>query len=410
MSINSLEIDTCCFLVHGTKFEVPQQYKVLELIGQGAYGVVCAARDESLQDDVAIKKIENVFEHITFTKRTLREMRILRHLQHENVCNVYNIFTPGTKYDFQDIYVVSGLMETNLALILKTSQEVSEEHCKFFLYQIFRGMKYVHSAQVIHRDLKPRNLLVNGNCDLRICDFGLARVKFKDESFLLSPMTEYVCTRWYRAPEVLCGWMYYTEAIDVWSIGCIFAEMLTRKALFPGNNTGHQVDLIIGLLGSPTQEELRRVGNEKCRKFIADLPYSRGCNFYDAFGGADPLGIDLLYKTLKFDPDRRISVEVALHHTFLEDLACPEDEPIRAPLDTSEFEFERRNMTMAALREELFLEAMSYYPMKLERYIAQQEAAGNVYDVRRCRLLESGEVQHSEDEGEEGEFQEDEQY
>merc|ERR1719189_997498 len=226
-------------------------------MSHGAGGIVCAAEDRELGESVAVKKVEGVFEHITTTKRTLRELRILRHLQHENLMEVKNIFIAGTKMNYHEIYVVSELMETDLGSTLKSSQDLSDDHVQFFLYQILRGMKYVHSAQVIHRDLKPRSLLVNSSCDLKICDFGLARMRFSDSEWAC-PMTEYVCTRWYRAPEVLCSWADYSGAIDMWSIGCIFAEMYLRKPIFPGTTTQEQLDLIIGILGSPDAAELTK--------------------------------------------------------------------------------------------------------------------------------------------------------
>lgn len=385
-------------MVHGTKFEVSKRYTVLEPVGQGAYGIVCAAMDEQIGEQIAIKKIENAFEHITFTKRTLRELRILRHLQHENLIDVRSIFLPGMKHDFEDIYVFSELMETDLASILKSSQPMTDDHCQFFLYQILRGMKYVHSAQVIHRDLKPRNLLVNANCDLKICDFGLARMNFSDLEFQSCPMTEYVCTRWYRAPEVLCSWTDYTSAIDIWSIGCIFAEMLARKPLFAGQNTQHQLQLIIGFTGSPAAEELLKIPNDKCRKFIESLPAATGRQVKEIVGEASPAAVDFLYRTLQFDPDKRVKVDVALAHGYLAMLSCPEDEPIRAPLETSDFEFERRKITIKALREELFLEAMRYYPGTWQQYIQEQSQTGDMYNIADYRLLAPGESQYSSDE------------
>jgi len=278
MPVNGLDLETNCYLVQGTKFEVDKRYKIIEPMSHGAYGIVCSAMDQDTRRHVAVKKIEGVFEHVTITKRTLRELRILRHLQHENLMRVKNIFITGTLSDYEEIYVVSELMETDLASTLRSSQPFTDDHCQFFLYQILRGMKYVHSAQVIHRDLKPRNLLVNSNCDLKICDFGLARMQFSDKEWVC-PMTEYVCTRWYRAPEVLCSWTDYSGAIDIWSIGCILAEMHMRQPLYPGRNTQHQLDLIIGLLGSPEGEELMKIPNEKCRKFIKSLPPMPGRPF-----------------------------------------------------------------------------------------------------------------------------------
>jgi len=398
MPTNSLDLDTCCYMVHGTKFEVSKRYTVLEPVGQGAYGIVCAAQDEVTQEHIAIKKIENAFEHITFTKRTLRELRILRHLRHENLIDVRSIFLPGTKEEFEDVYVVSELMETDLASILKSSQPLTDEHCQFFLYQILRGMKYVHSAQVIHRDLKPRNLLVNANCDLKICDFGLARVSFEDQDFHTCPMTEYVCTRWYRATEVLCSWIDYTAAVDIWSIGCIFAEMLGRKPLFPGHNTQHQLQLIISFLGTPSSDELRKIPNDKCCKFIESLPPSTGQLWDDMFPEHSPAAVDFLTSTLQFDPDKRATVSECLQHEYLERLYCPEDEPVRPPLDTADFEFERRKINIDSLREEMFLEVMSYYPQKKEQYMQEQMKIGQVYNIANYRLLAPGESQYSSDE------------
>eukprot|EP00930_Biecheleria_cincta_P067787 TRINITY_DN5466_c0_g4_i2.p1 TRINITY_DN5466_c0_g4~~TRINITY_DN5466_c0_g4_i2.p1 ORF type:complete len:401 (-),score=80.30 TRINITY_DN5466_c0_g4_i2:541-1743(-) len=398
--MNSLGLDTSHYLVHGINFEVSKRYNVLEQVGQGAYGIVCAAEDEVSNEHVAVKKIENAFEHITFTKRTLRELRILRHLQHENLLDVRNIFLAGSKEDFEDIYVISELMETDLASILKSTQPLSDDHCQFFLYQILRGMKYVHSAHVIHRDLKPRNLLVNANCDLKICDFGLARVSFSKE-FQTCPMTEYVCTRWYRAPEVLCSWLDYSAAIDMWSIGCIFAEMLERKPLFPGHNTQHQLQSIINFLGKPKPEEVLKIKNEKCRRFIDSLPMTHGKTLHEAFNQADDSAIEFLNATLRFDPDQRVPVTEALTLSYMAQLYCPEDEPVRAALDTSDFEFERRKINIKALREELFLEVLHYYPEKRAQYLAEQQQSGETYSVSSYRLLAPGEPQYSSEEEDE---------
>lgn len=289
-------------------------------------------------------------------------------------------------------------METDLASILKSPQPLSDDHCKFFLYQILRGIKYVHSAEVVHRDLKPRNLLVNSNCDLKICDYGLARVSFPDEEFRLGPMTEYVCTRWYRAPEVLCSWTDYGKAIDIWSVGCIFAEMLKRKPLFPGKNTQHQLQLIISCLGTPEKAALRRIQNENCRKFIESLPASGGQPMEEVVASASREALDVLDRTLRLSPERRITVGQALEHPYLEQLHCPDDEPVRAPLDPADFEFERRKIDMAALREEIFLEALRCHPQKHEQYFEEQLRSGRGYSILSYRLLAPGESQYTSDE------------
>jgi len=398
MPVNSLDLDTTSYVVHGTKFEAPKRYIILEPVGQGAYGVVCSAEDEEKSETVAIKKIENTFEHLTFAKRTLRELRILRHLQHENLIDIRHVFMPGVKESFEDIYVVSELMETDLASILKSPQPLSDDHCQFFLYQILRGLKYVHSAEVIHRDLKPRNLLVNSNCDLKICDYGLARVSYADDEFRMCPMTEYVCTRWYRAPEVLCSWPDYGKPIDIWSVGCIFAEMLKRKPLFPGKNTQHQLQLIISCLGAPEKRALKRIPNEKCKKFIESLPASGGKPLEEICDDATEEALDLLKKTLLLSPEKRVTSEQVLEHAYLAQLHCPEDEPTRTPLDMSEFEFERRKIDMVALREEIFLEALLYHPQRKDQHFQEQIRSGNMYKIVDYRLLAPGESQYTSDE------------
>ena len=186
----------------GIPFTVPKSYKPLRLLGQGAYGVVCAARVAGSTDEVAIKKMQNALSEdasITDGKRALREMLLLRHLQHENVSCLSDAWVAP---DGRDIYLMSDVMDSDMHRIISSSQALSEDHCQWFLYQILRGLKYVHSANVIHRDLKPSNLLLNANCDLKITDFGLARA-IDEECGAGGIMTQYVVTRWYRAPEIL---------------------------------------------------------------------------------------------------------------------------------------------------------------------------------------------------------------
>eukprot|EP00928_Gymnodinium_smaydae_P072057 TRINITY_DN55494_c0_g1_i1.p1 TRINITY_DN55494_c0_g1~~TRINITY_DN55494_c0_g1_i1.p1 ORF type:complete len:406 (-),score=87.28 TRINITY_DN55494_c0_g1_i1:109-1326(-) len=388
------------YVIHGTKFEAPKRFTVLEPVGQGAYGVVCSAQDEEqVGEAVAIKKVENAFEHLTFAKRTLRELKILRHLRHENLIDVRMVYLPGEKDKFEDIYIISELMETDLASVLKSPQMLSDDHCQFFFYQIVRGLKYIHSAEVIHRDLKPRNLLVNSNCDLKICDYGLARVRYPNESFMTCPMTEYVCTRWYRAPEVLSSWQNFGKPIDMWSVGCIFAEMLRRKPLFPGKNTQHQLQLIIGALGAPEKDVMSRIPNDKCRKFIESLPNTPNRpTFKDTFPQASPEAVDILNLTLCFSPERRMTAQQTLEHAYLAILHSADDEPSRTPLDIVDFEFERRKVDMEALREEIFLEALRYNPMQNQAYLAEMKRRRKFYNVLDYRLLAPGESQYSSDE------------
>jgi len=399
MPFQSLGLDMSSYAVQGTTFEAPRRYTILEPVGQGAYGVVCSAQDQENGESVAIKKIENAVEHLTFAKRTLRELRILRYLHHENLMDIRNVFFPGDKDKFDDIYVVSELMETDLGSILKSSQGLTDDHCQFFLYQVLRGLKYLHSAGVIHRDLKPRNLLVNCNCDLKICDYGLARFDASEAAGKSSPKTEYVCTRWYRAPEVLCSWIDYGKPIDIWSVGCIFAEMVRRKPIFPGKSTQHQLQIIIQCVGTPSKEFLAKTPNAKCRKFLESISPLAPKPLAEQVSQASEDGFDLMNKTLRFAPGERPTVQQALGHPYFVQLHCPEDEPVRCPLDEDDFEFEHRKIDMQALREEMFIEALRYHPETLKKY-EECKGRGEVsHDIRSYRMLEPGESQYTDDEG-----------
>ncbi|CAG2161190.1 unnamed protein product [Oppiella nova] len=183
-------------------WEVPDRYLSLEPVGSGAYGQVCAAIESSRNQRVAIKKLNRPFQSAIHAKRTYRELRLLKHMNHENVIGLLDVFTPSTTLDdFQDVYLVNHLMGADLNRIIKT-QRLSDDHVMFLVYQILRGLKYIHSAGIIHRDLKPSNIAVNEDCELKILDFGLARQTEAE-------MTGYVATRWYRAPEIMLNWMHY---------------------------------------------------------------------------------------------------------------------------------------------------------------------------------------------------------
>lgn len=226
------------------KFVVDERYKVLENIGCGAYGIVCSALDTKTQNKVAIKKIPKALEVLTIAKRTYRELRILKHFNHDNIIAIRDILRPPEDVScFNDVYVVFDMMETDLHRIIHSDQPLTDEHIRYFLYQILRGLKYIHSANILHRDLKPSNLLVNEDCELKIGDFGMARGLDSSPSEQKRVMTEYVATRWYRAPELMLSLSEYSQAMDIWSVGCVFAEMLGRKPLFPGTNYLNQLQV-----------------------------------------------------------------------------------------------------------------------------------------------------------------------
>uniref|UniRef100_A0A7N1A3Y5 mitogen-activated protein kinase n=1 Tax=Kalanchoe fedtschenkoi TaxID=63787 RepID=A0A7N1A3Y5_KALFE len=286
---------------------------------------------------------------------------------------------PPSRRAFKDIYVVFELMESDLHQVIKANDDLTREHHQFFLYQMLRSLKYMHTASVYHRDLKPKNILANANCKLKICDFGLARVAFNDTPSTVC-WTDYVATRWYRAPE-LCGSFFskYTPAIDIWSVGCIFAEVLLGKPLFPGKSIVHQLDLITDLLGTPSPETILGVRNDKARKYLMEMRKKQPVPFSQKFPNADPLALRLLEKLLAFDPKDRPSAQQALADPYFKGLSKVEREPSCQPISKLEFEFERRRVTKEDIRELIFREILEYHPQLLKDYMNGIEGTNFLY-------------------------------
>ncbi|KAI8927801.1 kinase-like domain-containing protein [Entophlyctis helioformis] len=304
------------------------RYEMLRELGQGAYGLVCAAKNRQTGQEVAIKKLTKIFDKSILAKRALRELKLLRHFSgHENITSILDMEVTEDDDQYEEIYLVQDLMEADLHQIIRSEQPLTEAHFQFFIYQICRGLKYIHSAQVLHRDLKPGNLLVNADCELKICDFGLAR-GFSDEPDAAGGfMTEYVATRWYRAPEIMLSFKSYTKAIDMWSVGCIFAELLGGKPLFKGRDYVDQLNQILSICGTPDDETLSRIGSERAQMYIRSLPKMPKIPFAHLYPAASPLAIEMLELLLKFDPAARMTVEEALAHPYLEAYHDPQDEP-----------------------------------------------------------------------------------
>ncbi|XP_022980472.1 mitogen-activated protein kinase 19-like [Cucurbita maxima] len=362
-----------------TEYGDANRYKILEVIGRGSYGVVCSAIDMQTKEKVAIKRIHDIFDHVSDAVRILREVKLLRLLRHPDIVDIKHIMLPPSKKEFKDIYVVFELMESDLHQVIKANDDLTREHHQFFLYQMLRALKFMHTANVYHRDLKPKNILANANCKLKVCDFGLARAAFSDVPTTIF-WTDYVATRWYRAPE-LCGSFCskYTPAIDIWSIGCIFAEVLIGKPLFPGKSVAHQLELITDLLGTPSLEIIAGVRNEKARKYLTEMRKKSPVPFSQRFPNADPAAIRLLQRLLAFDPKDRPSAVEALADPYFKGLAKVDREPSCQPIARVEFEFERRKLTKDDIRELLYREILEYHPQIREDYLNRAETTKLLY-------------------------------
>ncbi|XP_023547510.1 mitogen-activated protein kinase homolog MMK2-like [Cucurbita pepo subsp. pepo] len=342
--------------IYGNLFEVPRKYiPPIRPVGRGAYGIVCAALNSETNEEVAIKKVGNAFDNRIDAKRTLREIKLLLHMEHDNIIGLEDIIRPPQKETFNDVCLVYELMDTDLNQIIRSNESLTDEHCRYFVYQLLRGLKYIHSANVLHRDLKPSNLFVNANCDLKIGDFGLARTTSETDF-----MTEYVVTRWYRAPELLLNCSEYSGAIDIWSVGCIFGEIMHRQPLFPGRDYVHQLKLITELIGSPDDSSLGFLRSDNPQKYFRLLPHFPRQQFSTRFPTMSPAAIDLLEKMLVFDPTKRITVDEALCHPYLAPLHDTNVEPV-CPRPFS-FDFEQPSYTEEHIKELVWRESMKFNP------------------------------------------------
>ncbi|KAI8391607.1 kinase-like domain-containing protein [Radiomyces spectabilis] len=338
-------------VINGTRetFTINKRYKVIRKVGSGSYGTVCSALRLGSDEVVAIKKCSRIFDKKLLTKRCLREIKLLQHFNgHPRIIGLKELDIVDYSR-FNEIYLIQQCCDTTLADIIHSKLELEPVHYQWFMYQIFTALKYIHSANVLHRDLKPANILVNQDCSLRICDFGMAR-GFAGASARLDAqqhMTHYVVTRWYRAPEIMLSRNSYDKAIDIWSVGCIFAELLGRKVLFRGEDYVDQLHKIIGILGLPKDTSFwDKRASESVVDYIKNLTDANGerpptepIDFAAQFPQCPPEGIDLLRRLLHLDPDQRLTVEEALEHPYVAVVRDPAEElRCETPFDFESFE------------------------------------------------------------------------
>ena len=328
------------FTVGTTEFTVPVKYTLLKSLGKGAYGVVVSCEDHVTNTKVAIKKITPMCASKSDGKCTLRELRLMRGLgKHPNVTSLRDIVL-DVKED--TCYVVMELYDTDLHKVIQSPQELGDAHLKHFLFQLLRGVHFLHSYNVLHRDLKPANLLVTKNCDLCISDFGRARMMPPGAGGLVdvgdqrpterpTKMTEHVVTRWYRAPELmLSADGHYTPAIDMWSVGCILAELLGRSPIFGGADFMETLKLHIDVLGTRPDEELAFIRSQAALDFLADMPRKAAVPWRTIFPEASDKVLDLLDKMLQFSALKRITAADALAHPYFDSVRSqyPAEDPL----------------------------------------------------------------------------------
>ncbi|KAF2434370.1 cell division control protein 2 [Tothia fuscella] len=307
-----------------------ENYQKLEKIGEGTYGVVYKARDLSTKDQriVALKKIRLEAEDEGVPSTAIREISLLKEMNDANIVRLLNI----VHADGQKLYLVMEFLDLDLKKYMESlpvaqggrgkplpegtgsnlqTLGMGPEIVKKFMSQLVRGIRYCHSRRVLHRDLKPQNLLIDQEGNLKLADFGLARAF----GVPLRTYTHEVVTLWYRAPEILLGGRQYSTGVDMWSVGCIFAEMCTRKPLFPGDSEIDEIFKIFRILGTPTEEDWP--GVTTFPDFKPSFPkWQRDFSKNLVSSHLDEDGLELLDMLLIYDPAGRISAKQAATHPY----------------------------------------------------------------------------------------------
>lgn len=339
---------------------LPPHLSVVQRLGSGAYGEVYLCNDSKSGTQVAVKWIRDFTKDPLCGKRILREVRLLAALRHENLLKLIDLL-PVPHPDFDDVYIVMPYMHLDLYKVIYSKMKLSESHSQAFVCQILRGLQYLHSAACVHRDLKPSNILVNKDCTLRIADFGLARGRSNEEEDL----TDYVVTRWYRAPELMLLPSGYFEAVDLWSVGCIHVELLAREPLFPGTDHVDMLRRIAKTLGFSAERDLQWVAAKdhvEIKRMLETLklPEEPEKTLEERIPNASEACVDLVKRLLEKVPTKRISASDAIKHEYLAHLHDVAGEGLASrPFS---WDFDSFEPSKRALKDRIYAECARLHP------------------------------------------------
>ncbi|NXX19737.1 MK15 kinase, partial [Podargus strigoides] len=303
---------------------VSHKYEIKRRLGKGAYGIVWKATDRRTGEIVAVKKIFDAFRNRTDAQLGLFLLQEFG--EHPNIIKLLDVIRAQND---KDIYLIFESMETDLHAVIKKGNLLKDIHKCYIVYQLLKATKFIHSGNVIHRDQKPSNILLDTDCFVKLCDFGLARSLCQKSQDQGNPaLTEYVATRWYRAPEILLSSRSYTKGVDMWSIGCILGELLLGKPLFPGTSTMNQIQQILRVIPAPSPEDILAMQSDYRASVIDRVSSQQRVTLEEILPSSTPLpALDLLKKLLVFNPDKRLTAEEALQHPYVKRFHCPAREP-----------------------------------------------------------------------------------
>jgi protein kinase len=308
------------------------KFKMAEVLGDGTYGIVYKGYDTEKNEIVAIKKLKTKIKSWQECI-DLKEIKSLSKLKnHNNIIKLREVIREPNS----EVFFIFEFAEHNLYQIMensrKSGKEFSEKRIKQIIYQIASGLNYMHNNGYFHRDLKPENILLNNDV-VKIADFGLAR-----ELANYQPMTDYVCTRWYRAPECILKSSNYSAAMDIWALGAIMAELYILRPIFPGSSEFDQLTQIVNVLGTPKLSEWPE-GYKLVQKIGLKFPLAKGYPLEQVIPNASSSAIKLLYGLLCWDPQRRITASQILNHNFFDDIVFSPKKPTYSHSNSVAFKF-----------------------------------------------------------------------
>lgn len=322
-------------------------------IGKGAYGIVWKGTCRRTGKSVAIKRVYDAFQNMTDSRRTFREVLFLEQITKANHDNLINLLDVLPAQNGKDMYLVFEKMESDLWRVIHGHRvKLRDMHIRAIIYQLLRAIKYIHSGGLIHADLKPSNVLLNSNCLVKVCDLGLARLANTTTGRAIVTKDDMVCTPGYRAPEMLLAPENgCTAAIDLWSTGCILAEMLSGRNLFPSEGESKILEAIVELTGMPSTEDLQTIQpTVKGMEMLSKIHVKAQKPLCELFPTAPHDALDLLCRLLAFNPVHRIDAATAMEHPYFQPFhnqASQQKDPMMAGPMTLQFDDSTWNSTVA---------------------------------------------------------------
>lgn len=296
------------FIERGIFLPMTDSYQRIEKIGEGTYGIVYKAINRKTNSIVALKKIrlENEDEGIPAT--TIREISLLKTLKHPTIINLIDVI-----YSEKKLYLVFEYLETDLRSFIDTQEDIPEALVLRMALQLFTALCFCHTRGILHRDVKPQNILVDKDLNIKLADFGLGRAI----NVPLRTYTHDIVTLWYRPPEILLGSKYYSGSVDVWSAGCIIAELILSKPLFPGDSEIDQLYKIFRVRGTPDDEVWLNVSH--LPNYKAMFPKWKGVRLMEILNASEEL-VDVIEKCMVYDPVKRMVARDLMKHEAFKDI------------------------------------------------------------------------------------------